>query len=436
MNIIEIIHKKKNNISLCKEEIHYFIENLSNGKIADYQTAALLMAIRLNGLTAEETTLLTAEMRDSGDQIDLSSIDGIKVDKHSTGGVADTTTLISIPIAASCGVKIAKMSGRGLGHTGGTLDKLESIPGYRSEITRAKFEQIISKCGCSIIGQSKKLVPADKILYALRDVTSTVDSLPLIASSIMSKKLASGSNSIVLDVKTGSGAFMQKTADSLKLAKLMCKIGNSCGVKTSAFITDMNQPLGKAIGNNIEVIEAVEILKLNKQGRLTTLSLNLAAAMIVNSSINADFKKAYKMAEDALLSGKAFLKLKKMVSLHGGDISVLDDCSKFQKPAFVVKMKSPKEGYIHSMQTELIGKTSMLLGAGREKKGDVIDLSAGIWMDKELGDKVKKGDLLATFYTNDKDKIEKAKGIFLNAIIISRFKTMSRPKLIYKKLNF
>lgn len=431
MNIIHIIDQKKNGKELTNQEISFFITNLVNGSIPDYQTSALLMAIRLKGMNAEETAILTQCMRDSGDKNDLSMIKEIKVDKHSTGGVADTTTLIAIPIAAACGVTIAKMSGRGLGHTGGTLDKLESIPGYQIEQSSEQFLNIIKSGGCSVIGQSGSLVPADKILYALRDVTATVDSLPLISSSIMSKKLASGSNAILLDVKSGNGAFLSDEKEALELAQSMCNTGNSCGVPTAAFITDMNQPLGQAIGNSIEVIEAVQILKGEKESRLTTLSLALAAGMIFLAKKAPTFLEAKKQAQEALEKGFAFEKLKQMVSLHGGNPDSLENVSLLPQAKVKQPLKSPTSGFIKSMKTDDIGRSAMLLGAGRATKEDSIDLSAGIWLHCELGQYIQKGENLADFFASSTHQIEKSQTLFLNCIEFTDEKPIINTKLIH-----
>lgn len=395
MRIYDIIAKKRDGFSLTQEEIRFFVERYTRGEIPDYQASALLMAVCVNGMDRRETADLTMAMAASGDQVDLSSIPGVKADKHSTGGVGDKTTLAVAPIAASLGVKMAKMSGRGLGHTGGTVDKLEAIPGFRVDLNREEFFDIVNRVGCCVIGQSGNLAPADKKLYALRDVTATVESIPLIASSIMSKKLAAGADCILLDVKTGSGAFMKKREDAAALAREMVDIGARAGRKTAALITDMDRPLGRNIGNALEVIEAAETLQGRGPGDLTELCLRLSAGILALAGIG-DEAACYALAKAQLENGRAFEKLKEMVSAQGGDAKALEDYSRLPKAPLEKEALSPEEGYLTHMNTRYIGVSAAQLGAGREKKGDAVDYGAGIVLHKKPGDFVKKGESIAT----------------------------------------
>ncbi len=426
MRMYDIIAKKRDGKELSREEIEFFIDGYVNGNIPDYQVSALLMAIFFRGMTTEETSILTLKMAHSGDVVDLSPIKGIKVDKHSTGGVGDKTTLIIAPIVASLGVKVAKMSGRGLGHTGGTVDKMESIPGMKTAIDREKFFEIVNTVGASVIGQSGNLDPADKKLYALRDVTATVESIPLIASSIMSKKIAAGSDCILLDVKTGDGAFMKSLDDAITLAKAMVSIGEKVGRKTNAMITDMDRPLGYAIGNSLEIVEVCETLKNRGPSDLTEISIDLAADMLYLAE-KGSIEECKDMAKQQIKNGNAFKKLKEMVKAQGGDVSVLEDYSKFDQPAVEYKIIAPSSGYIYSMNTEQCGIASVALGAGREKKEDSIDFSAGIILTKKVGDTVLKGETIAKFYSSSLDKCKTAEKIFLNAITISDEKPNDIP---------
>lgn len=426
MRMYDIIAKKRDGKELSREEIEFFIDGYVNGNIPDYQVSALLMAIFFRGMTTEETSILTLKMAHSGDVVDLSPIKGIKVDKHSTGGVGDKTTLIIAPIVASLGVKVAKMSGRGLGHTGGTVDKMESIPGMKTAIDREKFFEIVNTVGASVIGQSGNLDPADKKLYALRDVTATVESIPLIASSIMSKKIAAGSDCILLDVKTGDGAFMKSLDDAITLAKAMVSIGEKVGRKTNAMITDMDRPLGYAIGNSLEIVEVCETLKNRGPSDLTEISIDLAADMLYLAG-KGSIEECKDMAKQQIKNGNAFKKLKEMVKAQGGDVSVLEDYSKFDQPAVEYKIIAPSSGYIYSMNTEQCGIASVALGAGREKKEDSIDFSAGIILTKKVGDTVLKGETIAKFYSSSLDKCKTAEKIFLNAITISDEKPNDIP---------
>lgn len=430
MRMYDIIHKKRNGGELSEEEIRFFIEGYTDESIPDYQAAALCMAVYFRGMTPKETSILTLAMAESGDQIDLGGIEGFTVDKHSTGGVGDKTSLIVVPIVASCGGKVAKMSGRGLGHTGGTVDKLESIPGFRTELNPDDFIKQVNGIGLCIVGQTGELAPADKKLYALRDVTATVESIPLIASSIMSKKLAAGSKGIVLDVKTGSGAFMKTVEESENLAKEMVAIGKSAGRSVTAVITNMDIPLGDSVGNSLEVIEAIKTLKGEGESDLTEVCLTLAAQML-SMVTGEDEKTCYSMARGAIDNGLAINKLREMISAQGGNANVVDDYSLFKQPKYTAEIFSECDGYIEHTDAEKIGIASVILGAGREKKGDPIDPSAGIVLKKKTGDYVKKGEPLAVFYTDDEGKIEGAKQEFLDAFTFGDERTQPQ-KLIYK----
>lgn len=423
MRMYDILAKKRDGGILTDEEIQFFIDGYVSGAIPDYQASALLMAIFLKGMTPHETAALTRSMAQSGDLVDLSSIDGIKVDKHSTGGVGDKTTLIVAPVVASLGVRVAKMSGRGLGHTGGTVDKLESIPGFRTTLDREAFFDVVRRVGVSVIGQSGNLAPADKKLYALRDVTATVNSIPLIASSIMSKKIAAGSDRILLDVKTGSGAFMKTLEDSIALAKEMVSIGEHVGRRTVALITDMDRPLGCAIGNALEVREACETLQGRGPADLTEVCIELAANMLWLAE-KGELAQCRSLARQQIANGEAFAKLKEMVQAQGGDTSVLDDPEKFAPPNVCYEVLAQREGFLYAMDTEKCGIASVELGAGREKKEDPIDYSAGIVLRKKVGDFVRKGEVLASFYSSEESKCRTAEQTFTQALRIQD----ARPK--------
>lgn len=401
MRILDIIEKKKLGEELSKEEISFWIKGLCSGDIPDYQTSALLMAIRLKGMNQEETVNLCQEMVHSGDILDLSEIEGIKADKHSTGGVGDKTSLVLGPLVASCGLKIAKMSGRGLGHTGGTLDKLESISGLNIFLSEDEFKKQVAEIGIAIVGQTGELVPADKKLYALRDVTATVDSIPLISSSIMSKKLAAGSDTILLDVKYGKGAFMHTVEDAKKLAKTMISIGKSLGKNTMAMITDMNAPLGRTIGNALEIKEAVLTLKGQGEESFTEFIISAAKIMLMQGKITSDEAEADKMLRENIKNGKAFLKFKEMVRFQGGNVDQIDDLDLLPKSKHIEDMKSKEEGYISKINSEELGILSMKLGGGRKKKEDKINYAVGIIMDKKVGDYVKIGDSLGQIHYDD-----------------------------------
>ncbi|MBU3104352.1 pyrimidine-nucleoside phosphorylase [Clostridium gasigenes] len=415
MRMYDIIKNKRDHKELSKDEIDFFIENYVTGEVTDYQTSALLMAIYLNGFTEVETSNLTMAMVNSGDVIDLTMIDGIKLDKHSTGGVGDKTSLILIPMVAAAGGKVAKLSGRGLGHTGGTLDKLESIPGFNIEVDEAKFKELVQNAGLVIAGQTQNLVPADKKIYALRDVTATVDSIPLIAASIMSKKIASGSDAILLDVKYGEGAFMKTAKDAEELARAMVSIGKNLGRNTSAAITLMGEPLGYAVGNALEIQEVIEVLSNRGPDDLRELCLELGAQMLKLGNIEVDVEKGRKLLEELLANGKALSKLRELVVNQGGDPAVIDNPKKFTISPLIHEVKSPKEGYVFDLDAEKVGISSLITGAGRETKADNIDHGAGILLKIKMGDYVKKGDVLATLYSSHENLFAKAEEVLLEA---------------------
>ena len=417
MRMYDLIEKKKQGRSLTGQELDWMIAGFTEGAIPDYQMAAFLMAVCFQGMSEQETTAMTLAMARSGEIADLSAIPGIKVDKHSTGGVGDKTTLIAAPMAAACGIPIAKMSGRGLGFTGGTVDKLESIPGYRTALPEEEFFDIVNEVGISLIGQSGELAVADKKIYALRDVTATVDSLPLIASSIMSKKIAAGADAILLDVKTGSGAFMKTEQDALALAQTMVDIGAGAGKRTAALITDMNQPLGRTAGNAIEVAEAVETLHGNGPVDLTELCIHLAGNMLWLAD-KGELSDCLAMAKATLADGSAFQKLCAMVQRQGGDVSYLDHPE--QLPcAPVYAVQAEQDGFVAAMQTEEIGAVAGMLGAGRERKEDKVDPAAGIRFVKKIGEPVQRGETLAFLYTNRPDQVAQAGERYRDAVRIS-----------------
>ncbi len=429
MRMYDIIKKKRDGEELTKEEIRFFIKGYTDGSIPDYQASAFCMAVFYKGMSEKETADLTNAMADSGDKVDLSCFDGLTVDKHSTGGVGDKTTLIVAPIVASLGCVIAKMSGRGLGHTGGTVDKLESIKGYKTELSAEEFINQAKEIGIAVIGQTGNLTPADKKLYALRDVTATVDSIPLIASSVMSKKIAAGAKTIVLDVKYGSGAFMKTPEEAKILASEMVQIGKNCGRNTAALITDMETPLGNFVGNSLEVREAIDVLKGKGPEDLRDVCVSLACE-IVSLSKNINKDEAADLCREALLSGKAFNKFKEWISYQGGDVSQIENPDLFPKAEFTYEVTSPRDGYIFSMDTESIGISSVMLGAGREKKTDIIDMSAGLYINKKTGDFVKKGEVLSVLYANNKELFKNSCEKYLSAI------TFSDEKPEEKKLVF
>jgi len=430
MRMYDLIMKKRDGGTFTKDEIDFIISSYTKDYIPDYQMSALLMAIYFNGMTNEETAHMTMAMAYSGDVLDLSEIKGIKVDKHSTGGVADTTTLVLAPLVAACGAPVAKMSGRGLGHTGGTIDKLESIPGMRVELSEREFIDNVNKHGIAVVGQSSNLTPADKKLYALRDVTATVDSIPLIASSIMSKKIASGADGIVLDVKVGRGAFMKDIESAKKLANLMVEIGNSVGRKTVAHVTNMDEPLGLAIGNSLEVVEAIDVLKGNGSKDLLDVCMVLGADMLTIAGVAKDTDEAKKMLKEALTSGKALDKFKEFISAQGGDARIVDNISLLPQAKYVEAWIADEDLYIKDLYALDLGLIAMKLGAGRSTKEDSIDLSVGIMLGGKIGDIVRKGDPIATIYANDRDKLEWALNEIKKFIIITD-EYVERPQLIY-----
>ena len=403
MRMIDIIEKKRDGKSLTKEEIEFFVNGYTHGEVPDYQASSLAMAIFFQDMNDEERAALTMSMVNSGEKIDLSDINGIKVDKHSTGGVGDTTTLVLAPLVAAVGVPVAKMSGRGLGHTGGTIDKLESVKGFNVEISEKDFIKLVNDNQVAVIGQSGNLTPADKKLYALRDVTGTVNSIPLIASSIMSKKIAAGADAIVLDVKTGSGAFMKTLDDAEALAHAMVRIGNNVGRNTMAIISDMSQPLGNAIGNALELKEAIATLKGNGPKDLTELVLTLGSQMVVLAEQATSLDEARQMLIDAIKTGKALNKFKTFLSNQGGDDSIVDSPEKLPSAKYQVEFKAKKDGYITEIIANEIGVASMMLGAGRQTKEDVIDLGVGIVLNKKVGEHVEKGENILTIHTNTKE---------------------------------
>lgn len=404
MRMYDLIMKKRNGGTLSRDEIFFMIEGYTKGNIPDYQMSAMMMAIYFNGMNEKETAALTMAMAESGDQLDLSGIQGIKVDKHSTGGVGDKTSLALTPMVSACGVKIAKMSGRGLGHTGGTIDKLESFQGFSTSLSEEAFIDQVNRIGISIIGQTKNLAPADKKLYALRDVTATVDNMSLIASSIMSKKLAAGADAIVLDVKTGSGAFMKEEADAMLLAGEMMTIGKNAGRKMMAVISDMDQPLGNAVGNALEVKEAIETLKGHGPANFTELCMTLGSCMLMVAEIAENEQQAREMLKEAVDSGKALDKLAELVEAQGGDKRMVYETDLLPKASSITPLLSEKDGYVEKIQCDEVGICSLILGGGRETKESVIDLSVGIVLTKKVGSHVKAGEPLAYIHSNEEAK--------------------------------
>ncbi|SDH17942.1 pyrimidine-nucleoside phosphorylase [Planococcus glaciei] len=412
MRMVDLIEKKRDGFELSTEEIQFIVTGYTKGEIADYQMSAFLMAVYFKNMTERERADLTIAMANSGDQIDLSAIDGIKVDKHSTGGVGDTTTLVLGPLVAACGVPVAKMSGRGLGHTGGTIDKLEAIEGFHVEISSEEFIKQVNDIKLAVVGQSGNLTPADKKLYALRDVTATVNSIPLIASSIMSKKIAAGADAIVLDVKTGEGAFMKTEEDARELAHAMVGIGNSTGRKTMAIISDMSQPLGFAIGNALEVKEAIETLQGKGPEDLTELCLVLGSQMVVVGGKAETLEEARGMLEEVIANGKALEVMKQFIEAQGGNPAVVDDVDLLPQAKFVTEVPSEQDGYISFMEADEIGTAAMVLGAGRATKESEIDLAVGIVLNKKVGDRVEKGESIATIYSNTEELAECMKMLY------------------------
>lgn len=433
MRMYDIIKKKRDGLALTEQEIQFFIDGYVKGEIPDYQAAAFLMAVYYKGMNLDETRALTFAVRDSGVTLDFSNIDGIRVDKHSTGGVGDKTSLVVTPIVAALGVKVAKMSGRGLGHTGGTIDKLEAIPGFQTDLSEEEFISIVNDLGVCIVGQSHELAPADKKLYALRDVTATVDCLPLIVSSIMGKKLAADDDCIVLDVKTGSGAFCKTVEESARLASVMVDIGKSAGKKMLALITDMDRPLGANIGNSLEVIEAINTLRGNGPADFTEVCMILATNMIYLAG-KGTMEECEAMVKGAIADGSALDTLAKMVKAQHGDERVIYDTELFPKAQFSREVKADKSGYIVRVDTEGYGIASLLLGAGRNTKEESIDYSAGITLVKKTGDKVEKGDVIAIMYTNDENRFQSAIDRFMKSTEIGDNKPEERP-LVFERVE-
>ena len=433
MRMYDIIAKKRDGGTLTREELAFAINGYVAGDVPDYQMSALLMAIYLRGMTDEETAEMTDIMARSGDMVDLSAIQGIKVDKHSTGGVGDKTTLVIAPVVAACGVKIAKMSGRGLGHTGGTVDKMEAVPGTRTSLNQEEFFRQVNEIGISVIGQSGHIAVADKKMYALRDVTATVGCIPLIASSIMSKKLAAGSDAILLAVTMGDGAFMKDLDSAIELARQMVAIGTAHGRKVAALITDMDKPLGRNIGNSLEVAESMAVLQGHGPQDLTEVCLQLATNMLILAG-KGDAATCRSMAEQVIADGSAFDLCCKMFAAQGGDISVLKDASKFRQAKYSYELTAEQEGYICKNDVEKIGNASVLLGAGRIKKEDSIDFAAGITMHKKLGDYVKAGESICTFYADDPALFANAEEMYRSGLIIGPEKPVL-PPLIYARVT-
>lgn len=429
MRMIDLIEKKRAGKELTKTEIDFFVKGLTDGTIPDYQVSAFLMTIFYEDMSDEEITALTLAMANSGDVIDLSSINGIKVDKHSTGGVGDTTTIVLAPLVASIGVPVAKMSGRGLGHTGGTIDKLEAIPGFQVELPNDKFIQLVNESQVAVTGQSGDLAPADKTLYALRDVTATVDSIPLIASSIMSKKIASGADAIVLDVTTGDGAFMKNIDDATRLAETMVRIGELAGRQTMAVISDMSQPLGEAIGNSIEIVEAIETLQGKGPEDLTEMVYVLGSQMVVLAGHAKTLEEARGLLVEALESGKALEKFKEMIQNQGGDPDVVDHPEKMGVAKYTIELLAKSSGCVREIQAESIGVAAMLLGAGRKTKEDLIDYTVGVKLHKKVGMDVTEGEPLVTIYAN-RENVDDVKQMLYDNIEIGE--TVEEPQLVRK----
>lgn len=432
MRMVDMISKKRDGHALSSEEIKFIIDGYTKGEIPDYQMSSLAMAIYFQDMTDEERAALTMAMVESGDKIDLSNIEGIKVDKHSTGGVGDTTTLVLAPLVAALGIPVAKMSGRGLGHTGGTIDKLESVEGFHVEISEDEFIQLVNEAKIAVIGQTGNLTPADKKIYALRDVTGTVNSIPLIASSIMSKKIAAGADAIVLDVKTGKGTFMQTVEDAEALAHAMVKIGNQVGRQTMAIISDMNQPLGRAIGNALELKEAIDTLKGQGPEDLTELVLTLGAQMVVLAQKAETLEDARAQLQSVIDNGAAVEKFKTFLSNQGGDASVVDDPSKLPTAKYTFELPAKQSGVVSEMVANEIGIASMMLGAGRQTKEDDIDLAVGLVLHKKIGDKVSEGESLLTIYANQEDVAAVKQKLYENITISD---SAEAPQLIYKMIT-
>ena len=431
MRAVDIIIRKRDQGELTLAEIEFFIKSFISGEVTDYQASALLMAIVLNGMTPRETTDLTLAMANSGHMLDLSDVVDLAVDKHSSGGVGDKTSLAVLPIVAACGLPVGKMSGRGLGFSGGTLDKLESIPGYRVDLTTEEFKHQLREKGIVLTGQSLDLAPADGKLYALRDVTGTVQSIPLIASSIMCKKLAAGAQAILLDVKTGLGAFMETLEEARELARLMVDIGHLAGREVVALLSDMNQPLGNAVGNSLEVIEAIETLKDNGPEDFLEHCLHVSAHMLVLGKRAKDLAEGRAMAEKSIADGSAFEKFRLLVRAQGGDVSFIDDTSKFPRAEYIEVVESPRNGYLAQIQARSVGEASVVLGAGRARKSDPVDHAVGFVIHRKVGDQVQKGDPLFTVHASDEGKLEEVREVVLSAHAFSE-EPVERLPLFYE----
>ncbi len=434
MQAVDLIRKKRDGKRLNRSELEFLLQGYVRGEIPDYQMAAWNMAVFFRGMDAQEITDLTLLMAASGDTVDLSGIKGVKVDKHSTGGVADTTSLLVIPLVASCGIPVAKMSGRGLGHTGGTVDKLESIPGYQVEIEPQRFVEQVNTIGVSLVGQTGELAPADKLLYALRDVTATVESIPLIASSIMSKKIAAGADGFVLDVKMGTGAFMKSESDAVELAETMVRIGTLAKRSTTALITDMNQPLGAAIGNALEIKEAILILQGDRFDRLTDLSLELAAEMLLLAGFTDDKGRARQVLETKLANKEALQKFGDLIAAQGGNARVVEDVSLLPQARFTATVEAPQTGFIHRADPLLLGEIAMELGAGRATKETVIDLAVGLEVEKKIGDSIQRGAPLVIIHANDEKRLAAAAEKIPAAFTIEGGRA-AVPPLVYRKIS-
>lgn len=433
MRMVDLIERKRDGGELSKEEISFIIEGYTDGSIPDYQMSSFLMSVFFKGMTASETANMTMAMVDSGDTIDLSAIEGIKVDKHSTGGVGDTTTIVLAPLVAAVGVPVAKLSGRGLGHTGGTVDKFEAIPGFHSEIDKEQFIKQVNEVKVAVTGPTGNLTPADKKIYGLRDVTATVNSIPLMASSIMSKKIASGSDAIVLDVKMGAGAFMKDLEGAKQLANAMVEIGNNVGRDTMAVISDMDQPLGYAIGNSLEVKEAIDTLRGKGPKDLEELCLILGSKMVVLAKHAETVEEAYQMLEEVIHNGKALEKFKEFVRAQGGDDSVIDDPSKLPTAKYEIEVKAKDTGFVAGIEADSIGTAAMILGAGRATKESIVDLSVGLMLHKKIGDEVKQGDTLVTIHSN-RENVEDVMERIYESYQISSTK-VADPTLVYAEIH-
>lgn len=434
MNTVELIRKKRNGIALTKSEIQFLISTYLKNKIPDYQFSAFLMAVYFRGMNEEEQSALTDAMINSGKIVDLKKIKGVKIDKHSTGGVGDKTSMIIAPITAAAGVKVPMISGRGLGHTGGTLDKLESIPGFKTDLSLPQFKNILQKCGAVLIGQTKEIAPADKLIYALRDVTATIESIPLITASIMSKKIAEGIDGLVLDVKTGSGAFMTDEKDAIKLAETLIRTAKSFNKKVIAFITDMNQPLGNYIGNWLEVYESIKVLQGENVEDLLELSLNLSGAMIYLGNKADSIEEGKEISRELIRNGKAFEKFIEIVKYQAGDLKFIHNPDLYPKSKFSAKIFSTKNGYLSAINNYEIGMAALELGAGRRTKDDKIDPKAGIIFYPKIGNQISKGDVIAEVFTNNKATLEIARNKILNSLTFSDTKT-KKLKIIKKIIN-